>query len=521
MIEFIGQNGDLTLFGGDSKGVIVNTALNMVVEIGDLDVLSMAFKWDTASTSFSNKDIDLAIDAAVELNSKAIVAAASRMYTIPGGAQAEAKKALKWHAEEHRGGTPVGLNTARILAKGGQIGLHKIRHIAKYFPRHEVDKKGKGWEPGEDNFPSNGRIAWALWGGDAGQRWASAIVERENKKALTAGGYELPGYEEYLEPSDFPEAYDPFVDANEFDPENGPEFMIRVRMDGSGIDRLYKVEIDGTVWLWDGSGWDNLGHVDGDVYMYDSEIDDPYDTCEKDHFIIDASSAVIVSAIFKETPYGRISVDAIDEFEARLASDSIGELDMEFIDRVITAAVPTTDVTLPTTKGDGNYTPQERSQNASKQVRDASGKFTAQGDRVVIGGDRANGAGTVTGLDNGKATIKLDNGNTISVDGKFIQNESTFMKDHTMPQPTGAPLDLSGVMGKPRTPEGSTVRLPGTLPPISNADLKQMMTNWPKYVSNMRAGYKPVTPGNVAQWVKQTGQAVKPGGIDLKQINNS
>jgi len=76
-------------------------------------------------------------------------------------------------------------------------------------------------------------------------------------------------------------------------------------------------------------------------------------------------------------------------------------------------------------------------------------------------------------------------------------------------------------MGKPRTPEGSTVRLPGTLPPISNADLKQMMTNWPKYVSNMRAGYNPVTKSNLNQWIKQTGQPVKPGGIDLKQINNS
>lgn len=66
-----------------------------------------------------------------------------RMYTIPGGVQSEAKKALEWRKKHKRGGTPVGLNTARTLAKGGQIGIRKIRHIAKYFPRHEVDKKGK------------------------------------------------------------------------------------------------------------------------------------------------------------------------------------------------------------------------------------------------------------------------------------------------------------------------------------------------------------------------------------------
>ena len=112
----------------------------------------------------------------------------NRMYTIPGGVQREAKKALVWRKDFKRGGTPVGMNTARTLARGGQIGIEKVRHIAKYFPRHEVDKKGKGYKPGQENFPSNGRIAWALWGGDAGQRWASAIVEREDKKALLAGG---------------------------------------------------------------------------------------------------------------------------------------------------------------------------------------------------------------------------------------------------------------------------------------------------------------------------------------------
>jgi hypothetical protein len=51
-----------------------------------------------------------------------------------------------------------------------------------YFDRHEVDKKGKGWSPGEDGYPSNGRIAWALWGGDAGWAWAKAIVKRNEDR---------------------------------------------------------------------------------------------------------------------------------------------------------------------------------------------------------------------------------------------------------------------------------------------------------------------------------------------------
>jgi HK97 family phage prohead protease len=50
--------------------------------------------------------------------------------------------------------------------------------MASYFARHEVDKQGEGWSPGEDGFPSAGRIAWALWGGDPGQAWASKLTKQ-------------------------------------------------------------------------------------------------------------------------------------------------------------------------------------------------------------------------------------------------------------------------------------------------------------------------------------------------------
>jgi HK97 family phage prohead protease len=50
--------------------------------------------------------------------------------------------------------------------------------MASYFARHEVDKQGEGWSPGQDGFPSAGRIAWALWGGDPGQAWASKLTKQ-------------------------------------------------------------------------------------------------------------------------------------------------------------------------------------------------------------------------------------------------------------------------------------------------------------------------------------------------------
>ena len=53
--------------------------------------------------------------------------------------------------------------------------IGRVRKMNAYLARHEVDKQGQGWKPGQEGFPSAGRIAWALWGGDAGKRWAAKI----------------------------------------------------------------------------------------------------------------------------------------------------------------------------------------------------------------------------------------------------------------------------------------------------------------------------------------------------------
>jgi len=56
-----------------------------------------------------------------------------------------------------------------------------------FFSRHEVDKQGQGFDRGEDGYPSAGRIAWALWGGDAGFSWAKTKrnqIMREQEKSF-------------------------------------------------------------------------------------------------------------------------------------------------------------------------------------------------------------------------------------------------------------------------------------------------------------------------------------------------
>lgn len=99
-------------------------------------------------------------------------------FGVPAGVREEAQRGLDWRKEHRRGGTSVGVATARTLVSAANVSPEKARHVTRYFPRHEVDKQGKGWSPGEDGFPSNGRIAWALWGGDAARAWSAKLVRQ-------------------------------------------------------------------------------------------------------------------------------------------------------------------------------------------------------------------------------------------------------------------------------------------------------------------------------------------------------
>ena len=90
----------------------------------------------------------------------------------------EAEIGLKWRDEYNRGGTEVGVARARDISNLRNLSLDTVKRMNSYFARHEVDKQATGWNDGEDGFPTAGRIAWQLWGGDAGRDWAARILEQ-------------------------------------------------------------------------------------------------------------------------------------------------------------------------------------------------------------------------------------------------------------------------------------------------------------------------------------------------------
>lgn len=97
--------------------------------------------------------------------------------TPTAGMREEAQRYRDWKAEGRRGGTAVAARRATQILSGDPLSEPTVITMAAWFARHEVDKQGQGFSPGEDGYPSPGRVAWAAWGGDPGQRWATAKAD--------------------------------------------------------------------------------------------------------------------------------------------------------------------------------------------------------------------------------------------------------------------------------------------------------------------------------------------------------
>jgi len=110
----------------------------------------------------------------------------AKTYKPTSGMASAARRALKWKQEGKPGGTLVGLARANQLKDRDPLSASVVLRMYSFFSRHEVDKQATGFYSGQEGFPSKGRVAWDLWGGDGGYSWSTTkrnqiMRDRENK----------------------------------------------------------------------------------------------------------------------------------------------------------------------------------------------------------------------------------------------------------------------------------------------------------------------------------------------------
>ena len=109
-------------------------------------------------------------------------------FVPPKGVRQAAERGLRNRKKYGRGGLSnkqaskqgigSGVQRAVNLKNGNSVSPQTIRRMKSFFARHEKNKSGRM----PDGSPSAGKIAWDLWGGDAGKRWAES-VDRKMKSA--------------------------------------------------------------------------------------------------------------------------------------------------------------------------------------------------------------------------------------------------------------------------------------------------------------------------------------------------
>lgn len=442
MVTFIGQSGNHVLFSSENKdhGVIVDTRVSLVVTSGDFSTLHESSEWGDGEFTETDQEIATTVLASLEAPTPE---STGRMYTIPRGVQSNARKALKNVSTESLGARYVG----ELLAAGGQVSFTELSNVAQFFATREE----------EDS------TLWRLYGGMPAKKWASSIVGRE---ALTASAPTAP------------DNLDLILAEN---PEAGPEFLVRLSTTSGIMDRLYRIDLDKRTYVWDAGSWEDLGQTEWSIWDYDRALDGRTSKVDETHIVIDPESALAAAEILTRGG-SEFTVDDIAPLEATLAAEALASEDWASIDATMVAAGA---------RDDGIYSETERAEDASKQVRDGSGRFAKMGSHVSVGGN-PNKTGTITQIhsEDGTVTVALAGG---GVERHPASDVTALPEGATPGEPLAPPrVDFSGILAEPRTPiDRQVAQLPGTLPQMSRSDLKQVIDNFPAWVKSQRDQFRP------------------------------
>ena len=104
------------------------------------------------------------------------------------GMKESAQRYRDFKKQGKKGGTEVAARRATQILSGNELSPDVVIQMAAWFARHEVDKKAEGFRPGEDGYPSPGKVANLAWGGSSGESFSKAksarIKELRNNDAM-------------------------------------------------------------------------------------------------------------------------------------------------------------------------------------------------------------------------------------------------------------------------------------------------------------------------------------------------
>lgn len=110
--------------------------------------------------------------------------------TANAGMAAAAQQGLDWRNDGLGGDGLVEatISDASKMANREALSESKVRRMPAWFARHAVDLEAPQNDPDNKDYPGAGRVAWQLWGGDAGRSWADVKVRQLDEETRAHGG---------------------------------------------------------------------------------------------------------------------------------------------------------------------------------------------------------------------------------------------------------------------------------------------------------------------------------------------
>ena len=191
---------------------------------------------------------------------------------------------------------------------------------------------------------------------------------------------------------------------------------------------------------------------------------------------VDTLDATTITAAADRLATAQSAADFVTGYSAVLLYRAPRKMSLHHVESLVAAPAP-----------DVLYTPEERSKNASKQVRDRFGRFAHANSPVQL---KSGETGHITSIDPVRKTVTVtdSNGNVHDVPANSVTLiDEPQGKSGGGGGPAIPPLDLNAIPAQPRA-GARTVKasLPYLLPPMDKAALDKMFADYQAWVDQQR-----------------------------------
>lgn len=373
-LNYVGLHRNLAMFESRGKAVLVDTK-SLTASIHDLGSTKASKSFvETEPADVAWREIAEATLASENIPAHIPPATAvKRTYTVPKRVSELAARSSKSNDNL----SPVTQHVSALLASGNQIPIQDVLWVSRFFASAD---------------PNNTEV-YEAWGGEDARRWATSLATRLNyDSTLSDDGYfETPGVEDFTNPD------------NRF-----YAMLDKAPPHGHHVITLYKKTPHGTIQAWGNGDW--------------IDCDEPHHKDFPRFVELDEEAALYVAGALFDSPEVPVDIKSPNPEAYDLALAAYEEIDWDFIDSfsLTAAGTPAED-----------YTPEQRSNNAANQLRDANGRFIVDGAGGVI--KSTNTYGTVVSQNVPNGTMIVD------TEGGQVEVPSADFESGATPEPKADP----------------------------------------------------------------------------------